>query len=39
LLDLGRPSDAEPVVATLEQRGYRRPTFLRLVHERERPPA
>jgi tetratricopeptide (TPR) repeat protein len=39
LLDLGRPNDAEPVVATLEQRGYRRPTFLRLVHERERPPA
>lgn len=36
LLDLGRLHDAAPIVAELSRRGYRRPTFLRLVHDRER---
>jgi serine/threonine protein kinase len=34
LLYLGRQSDAKPVVAELDRRGYRPPTFVRLVRER-----
>lgn len=36
LLDLGRVNDAEPVVSELNRRGYRRPTFVRLVRNRGR---
>jgi eukaryotic-like serine/threonine-protein kinase len=34
LLDLGRLDEATPVVAELTRRGYRRPTFVRLIRER-----
>lgn len=36
LIDLGKREDARPVVAELTRRGYRRPTFVRLVRERAR---
>lgn len=36
LLDLGRSDDAAPIVAELHHRGYRRPTFVRIVRERSR---
>jgi len=32
LLYLDRPREAEPLIAELERRGYRRPNFLKLVH-------
>ncbi|MBK5189794.1 MAG: hypothetical protein JJD97_16240, partial [Gemmatimonadaceae bacterium] len=38
LIDLGKREEAKPVVAELTRRGYRRPTFVRLVRERASPP-
>lgn len=36
LLELGRFNDAALIAAELARRGYRRPTFVKLVHDRER---
>jgi lactam utilization protein B len=34
LIDLGQRDDAKPVVSELARRGYRPPTYVRLVRER-----
>ena len=36
LLDLGRDNDATPIMTELNRRGYRRPSFLRLVRRHQR---
>jgi serine/threonine protein kinase len=36
LLELGRENDAAPIVAELTRRGYRKPSFLRLVRKHQR---